>query len=124
MTAVASRTDYRRLSVAEKQARHRDTMREPDVVCPRCETRTTVADSLRHAEVCPGPREPHPLSKWLRWKEVRRLGVARSSIVRWVATGRVRVRAEAGYRLFLERDVKKQLLARVGSRNGTSEGGR
>lgn len=57
-------SEYGRLSLAAKQARHREAMREPAIPCPRCETMTMPADLLRHVESCPGQREPHPLNRW------------------------------------------------------------
>ena len=49
--------DYNRAPVGEKQAYHRDRMREPAIACPYCETRTTVAGLLSHIdERCKGRR--------------------------------------------------------------------
>lgn len=116
----APRETYRRMSLAGKQAAHRDRMREPAMACPRCEAQIVVADSLRHAEICPGRREPHPLSRWLTWSEVRSLGVPKSTIHRWIERGRIHVRGGARERRFLERDVKRWILAtRAGSDRGT-----
>jgi hypothetical protein len=110
-----SRTsEYQRLSVAEKQARHRQAMREPAIPCPHCDTQTTVADLLRHVETCPGRREPHPLSEWVGWREALALGVLPGTLSRWVRKGKVRTRGEAWRREYLRRDLAKLLAARRG----------
>lgn len=110
------------MSVAAKQALHRDRMREPPVQCKRCETQVVPSDAVRHAATCPGPREPHPLSRWLTWREVRALGIAKSTLSQWIASGRVRRKSENGCRRFLEHDIARLILERgggSGSRTGT-----
>jgi hypothetical protein len=87
-------SEYQRLSVAEKQARHRHAMREPAIPCPHCDTQTTAADLLRHVETsCPGRRQPHPLAKWVTWGEALELGVSRDTLSRWVRKGWVAARS-------------------------------
>jgi hypothetical protein len=117
--------NYHRMTVAAKQALHLDRMREPPVQCKRCETQVVPADAARHAATCAGRREPHPLSRWLSWREVRAMGVAKSTLSQWVRSRKVEARSEDGRRRFSERDVAKLILERggPGSRTGT-EGGR
>lgn len=110
--------DYHRMSVAGKQAAHREKMREPAIACPRCETQTTVADLLRHAEACPGRGPVHPLSKWVTWREVLGLGVPDSTLDRWVKRGVVQTDGPARKRRYLLRDVVK-LMARRTPTNGS-----
>lgn len=105
--------DYRRLSVPEKEARNREAMREPAIVCPSCETQTTVADMPRHLASCPGPREPHPLSRWITWASAMRLGVSKRSLHYWTSTGLVRVEIVRGHRRYLERDVVMRIALRA-----------
>jgi len=115
---------YARLSLAEKQAVHRDRMREPPVTCQRCEVQFTPADLAKHE--CRGPREPHPLGRWLTWKEVTRAPyrIPRGTVSHWVATGRVRTERRGLHRVYLERDVARELArqkaeAAAGSTDGT-----
>ncbi len=102
---MAERTPYGRMSIGAKQALHRDRMREPAVVCPRCEAQTTVADLLRHLEGCPGRRPAHPLSRWITWGEVRQRGVPKQTLSRWVQRGKVKFDGPPRRRRYLERDV-------------------
>lgn len=109
---VATRSDYTRMSVGEKQAHHRDQMREPPIACPLCETQTTVADLVQHVEArcpearSPGRREPHPRSKWIGYREALVLGgVPKATLSRWVKLGRVRVRSPGDRRQYLLRDL-------------------
>lgn len=114
---------YRRLTLAEKQVRQRDQMREPAVPCPQCDTKTTTADLLQHIEErCTGPREPHPQSRWITWREALRLGVPKPTMSRWVRRGLVGSRGELHVRQYLLRDLVVRLAerrARRGSTNGT-----
>ena len=123
---------YHQLSNAEKQAHARTAMREPAVVCSKCEVQTTVADLLRHADGCPGPREPHPLSRWVTWREVLRMGVSGATLSDWVRTRRLRVRTMQSpterrgpgrppKRVYLARDVVKLIerKRRIDSANRT-----
>lgn len=103
--------DYRRLPLAEKQQRYRDRMREPAVVCPRCEMQMGVPDIVRHARECQGPREPHPLSRWIGWREATAL-VPKATLARWLASGRVRWRGAPHRRELLLRDVGRAWLGR------------
>jgi hypothetical protein len=123
---------YHQLSNAEKQAHARTAMREPAVVCPSCETQTTVADLLRHAETCAGPRAPHPRSKWITWKQAMEMGVAKPTLSRWVNRGLVRTRVKVSrevngpgrpaQRIYLERDIVRRVgfRRRISSTDGTN----
>lgn len=104
--------DYHRMSVAEKLKAHRNRMREPDVRCPLCETQTTVADLVRHAATCPGPRDPHPLSEWVTWPKVLAMGVEAWRISSWVRGGLVRARGPRRSREYLRRDIVRLLVTR------------
>jgi hypothetical protein len=111
--AGGSNPDYRRLSIAGKQALHRNRMREPSVACPVCDAQTTAADLLKHiATRCPGPQEPGAGSRWVSWREALALGVPRSTMNKWVKRGRVRVRGELQARQYLLRDVAMRLAER------------
>lgn len=114
---------YRRLSVGAKQVAHRERMREPAVACPRCDAQTPPADLLRHVETCAGPRDPHPLSRWITWSEALDLGVRPRTLSGWVQRGwvrsRIRARAEGpasrgrpARRVYLLRDVTKRVALR------------
>lgn len=107
------RTAYARLSVAAKQARHREQMREPAVTCPRCETQTTAADLVPHLEKrCAGPREPHPQSRWIRRTDALKW-LPKRTLHRWARQGLVRQRGQGrGRREYLLRDVTRQLALR------------
>ena len=104
---------YTRLTVAAKQARELDQMREPDVTCPRCETKTTAADLVAHVEErCTGPRDAHPRSRWIPRTEALRF-VPKRTLYRWARTGRVRQRCDGrGHREYLLRDVTRNLALR------------
>lgn len=107
---MAKPPDYRRLSVAAKQAVVLDRQREPAVVCRGCETQLPAADLVHHLDRCTGPRAPHPLSRWINLREARRMGVIPSTLTRWVQRGLVRisVRVAPGLhpeRRYLQRDV-------------------
>lgn len=105
---------YARMSLAAKQAQHRDRMREPAIVCPFCEVQTTVAELPRHArESCPGARAPHPLSEWVSWRDAMALGVPRQTLSRWVRRGQVRSRGERDRRQYLRRDVTRLVVLRI-----------
>lgn len=105
-------SDYHRMSLAEKQAYQRGKMREPSVVCPACETQLLPSDLLRHVDTtCTGPRDPHPSSAWVTWREALALGVRGYALSRWVASGRVRSKGELQDRRYLLRDLAA-LLAR------------
>jgi hypothetical protein len=108
---------YRRLSAVAKQVTHLERMREPEMSCPLCETHTTAVDLPRHVECsCPGRREPHPLSRWVPWREAVRQGVPRATLRRWVLEGRVRQRGPERHREYLLRDVSWHLAVRRGAR--------
>ena len=115
------------LSVREKELVQRDRMREPAVVCPHCETQTTVADLLTHVEErCPGARAPHQLSRWVTWTEAKRLGVPEPTLSRWINRGLVRSRPAGEQRKYLLRDLALRLAQRRGRRgsDGTFTRGR
>lgn len=104
---------YAKLSAAEKEATALDRMREPELACPRCETKTTAIDMLRHLdERCTGPREPHPQSKWIRRSEAMRW-VPEPTLHRWARAGLIRQRGRGrGQREYLLRDVARQVALR------------
>lgn len=113
---------YRRLTMAAKQALHRERMREPAIACPYCEAHTVVAELLRHVEsTCPGHRPAHPLSKWISWDEAMALGVPKQTLCRWVVLGYVQSYGEIGARRYLLRDLVKMLARRIGPRDGTGK---
>ena len=106
MVILAAVADYHRLSIAGKQAAQRDSMRESSVVCPSCETHTTPADLLSHQQTrCTGPRDPHPASKWINWREATDMGVPGATLTRWTQRGEVRFLGERQDRKYLMRDV-------------------
>jgi hypothetical protein len=112
--AAPAPSSYHRLSVAAKQGAHRERMREPSIACPHCHTQTTTAYLLRHVQTgCEGRRAPHPLSRWIPWGEVIRLGVPRATLCRWVGQGRVLQRGAARRRQYLLRDVTWLLASRT-----------
>lgn len=101
---------YSRLSIAAKQQRHLDRMREPAIACPYCEAQTTVDGLLRHVEAtCPGKRPPHPLSKWVTASEIVAMGVPRATVHRWVQRGIVQMDGPSRERRYLLRDVVRVL---------------
>lgn len=104
---------YRRLTLAEKQVRQRDQMREPSVTCPRCETQTSPADLVQHVqERCTGPREPHPQSRWIRRTEAMRM-IPEYTLQRWARRGLIRQRGQGrGRREYLLRDVTRLIALR------------
>lgn len=114
---------YQRMSLAQKQALHRDRMREPAVQCPRCEVSTTVDDLLRHADACPGRRAAHPLAKWITWSEAVALGLPKMTLSDWARSGRVQSRGQTGEREYLLRDVTKLIARRRVRKSVPTEGG-
>lgn len=105
---------YAKLSAAEKEATALDRMREPELACPRCETKTTAADLPRHinSEWCKEPREPHPASSWIRRADALRW-IPKRTLHRWARQGRIRQRGQGrGGREYLLRDVTRQLALR------------
>lgn len=103
---------YARLSETEKVAVQLDRMREPPVACPRCGTQTTVTGLLAHVDDrCTGPREPHPQSHWVTWREALGLGVPGKTLSRWVRRGYIRT-ADPEPRRYLLRDLALRLAER------------
>lgn len=97
---------YHRMGIAEKQAHHREQMREPAVACPACDTQTTASDLLQHvAERCAGPREPGPGARWISWREAVRQGIKPQTLSKWANNGRVRFRGHRTERQYLLRDL-------------------
>ena len=112
---------YQRLSVGQKQALHRERMREPAVTCPVCETQTTAGELLEHVETrCQGPRKPNPHAAWVSWRQVMAMGIPRVTMNRWVTNGWVRVRGELQAREYLLRDVALLIAARHARRRSTA----
>jgi hypothetical protein len=114
---------YHRMPIAEKQAFHRERMREPAVICPVCETHTTATDLLEHlATRCPGQREPNPNSRWVSLSEAMTMGAPRRTIFRWARPGTVRTKGSWRGRLYLQRDIAQHLARRragVSATHGT-----
>lgn len=105
-------SDYHKLGIREKRAAALDAMREPPMRCPACDMACSADDLLRHqAERCPGRPAPHPRGKWIEPREVRKLGLDRSTVRRWVRHGQVRAKGRGNARLYFSRDIVT-LLAR------------
>lgn len=99
---------YQALPLAQKQALHRDRMREPAIACPFCEVQVTVDGMLRHE--CAGKREVHPLEEWIEWAAVMKLGIPEGTFHRWVKAGRVERRGERPKSVYRRRDVAKMIM--------------
>ena len=124
---------YQRLTVAAKQARQRERMREPAITCPLCETQMGVADIFRHD--CNGSRPIHPLEEWLSWSELLAFGVPKATASRWVSEGRIQYQGPLSRRRYRRRNIaimvlwwKRRYESRKrnrgnGSENGTGNGG-
>jgi hypothetical protein len=94
------------MSLIEKQAISRSNIREPGVTCPTCGTTTTAADLIAHVrERCPGPQEAPLHSQWVRWRDVKAMGVRSGHLSFWVSRGYVRTRGEVQDREYLLRDL-------------------
>lgn len=102
--------DYHRMSRVGKLKTHHNRMRAPAMTCLTCETQITEADAMRHAATCTGPREPHPLSEWVKWAEALALGIDAGTLSRWAKSGKVRARGPRRGREYLRRDLVKRLL--------------
>jgi hypothetical protein len=99
-------TRYNRLSIAAKQAQQTARMREPGIACPNCGTTTTSADLIAHVQTrCDGPKEPPQHSVWVRWRDVKAMGVRSGHLTFWVQRGYVRTRGEVQDREYLLRDL-------------------
>jgi hypothetical protein len=106
MAKIQKHARYHLLSAADKEAEAVGRMREPPIVCPHCETKVMAADLLAHvAERCAGRPDPHPLSRWITWRQAEALGVSRVALHRWALAGRVRATWDGRRRLYLQRDV-------------------
>lgn len=116
-----SETDYRRLSVREKEARNRQ--HEPPTRCPVCEMGVQPDDLLAHlAGRCQGRPQPHLRSRWVTYREALKLGVSRSTLMRWANDGRVRKTGEIGNRRYLLRDLIKCISVRKAApRRGSAD---
>jgi len=103
---VSRPAPYHRLPLAEKQAVVLETLREPAVACPACDTQVLPGDLLVHvAKRCDGPREPGPRSTWITWRAAIDAGVPARSLKFWVRRGAVRTTGARGDRRYLLRDV-------------------
>lgn len=99
-------TDYRRLSLVEKQAVSRANMREGPVRCPSCGTATAASDLVPHVEHrCQGRQDPGPASQWIDFREALRMGASSRMMTFWARRGHVRWRGEVQCRRYLLRDV-------------------
>lgn len=108
-------SDYHKLPIAAKRAQAIASVREPPMVCRACGTSVMADDLLAHrAQRCPGLRNPGPSAKWLTWREAVQLGVARETLYRWAAKGRIRFRIRhGGVREFLKGDLVAKLEQRL-----------
>jgi hypothetical protein len=114
---VGRSSAYGRLSIAQKQRRALDEMREPSVACPRCETQTSATELVEHLKRCTGPREPHPRSRWVTWGEALELGVPRVTMNRWIGRGLIRTRTvPVPQRQYLLRDLVRRMAERSARR--------
>lgn len=105
------------MSIAEKQASHRESMREAPVVCPSCDTQTSSTDLLAHvAQRCTGPREPGPRSVWVSWRDAVAAGVPGHTLSRWTQRGLVRVRGDRQDRRYLLRDLALRVAQQIADR--------
>lgn len=105
--------EYHLLSAAEKRRFAIDRIREPDIACPHCGTRTLVKDLVAHiAERCPGQAPVHGRAAWVPWHQALALGVKRHTMSRWVRSGRVRCRGTRGRREYLLRDIVSAIAMR------------
>jgi len=109
--AQRSAQAYRRLTIRDKQRVALERLRPPPVACPTCGTQTGAEDLLGHVERCQGPREPHPLERWVTSGEVERLGVRRQTLHWWTARGVVRAQIGDPCR-YLLRDVAIRIALR------------
>jgi hypothetical protein len=107
---------YNRLSIAAKQALAQSRQSEPAVTCPTCETHTDPSHLLVHVASCPGPRDPHPHSQWISWRDAMRLGVPPMALSRWARRGEVRSRGDRQDRKYLMRDVARRMAAKRANR--------
>lgn len=112
--------DYHRMSRVEKLKAHHDRMRAPSYTCRVCGVQMTLADRERHrATTCSGRREPHPLDRWVTWKEALQQGVLPGTLSRWVRREWVRARGETWKREYLLRDIVDLLDVRGSFRTET-----
>lgn len=106
-------SDYHRMSIGEKQAYARSSMREPSVVCPRCEVSMPPVDLIAHMEArCEGRRDPHPASKWIDWKDALKIAGSKGTLGTWIKRGDVRFDGPKQERKYLLRDVVKMAACR------------
>lgn len=110
--------DYNSLSFQEKRQHALDVVREPPVRCPACDTALQPGDLLKHAKRCPGPPQPHRLSRWLTHKEAVALGVPGRTLRRWAAAGTVQVQDPGNGQRYLERDVSLAIARRAAAMPG------
>ena len=104
--------------IAEKRAENIARAREASRSCPGgCGTQLMPADLLAHVEErCPGPRDPHAGARWVTWAEalveVRKRGLSRKALWKWIQRGVVRHRGAIGERLYLYADLADE-IARI-----------
>ena len=97
---------YHRLSIASKQKQELERLREPGVVCPNCGMTTTSSDLIAHVQTrCEGPQKPPEHSVWVRWRDVKAMGVRSGHLSFWVKRGYVRTKGAVQDREYLLRDL-------------------
>lgn len=107
------RRNYHRMPIAQKRAEAIARIREPSVTCPQCDTHVMPDDLLAHLkDRCPGPREPGPGARWISHREVIAMGVSRSTLSFWTASGQVRFSGDRQDRKYLHRDLALKIAQR------------
>lgn len=115
---------YHRLPIADKRRLAIAQVREPFVRCPACDTQLIPADVPAHVrERCTGRPEPHPLARWVTWREAVAMGMSAATLNRAVATGVVRARGKRSKRVLLLRDVVLELARSALAAKPTAGGG-
>ncbi len=115
-TFTVGGSNYRRLSVADKQRETRYRARPPAMRCPECGLALLPRDMLKHlADRCEGREPAHPSERWISRGDVAALGVCERNVERWAALGLVRyLDAEDGAgRRYLLRDVVLEVALRM-----------
>jgi hypothetical protein len=113
MAASQRSSRYHLMTVQAKQAHIARSQSEPAVACPQCDTKTSAVDLLEHVSSrCSGPRDPHPHSKWVSWREAMDMRVPPMWLSRWTQRGEVRTTGERGERRYLLRDIAVRFASR------------
>lgn len=111
-------SDYHRMSIGQKQARARASMREDAVSCPYCDTKLTAADLVRHVDTrCPGQMPAPPEhGRYVSWREAREMGVPATTLSFWARSKQVRYLGGRMDRRYLLRDLALKIAQRRGFR--------